>query len=142
MLNKELQQRLAKEYSYAATKMQEATQPARKLFYFSVLFSEAQRTLNWQWDRDLALIYTVTQFAHTQINNMMQASMVNQALPTDWALIFDKLTLVVSDLASYLENAESNDNEKLVQLLGRFAEITYAVLGNGSYLYDKGLIKF
>jgi uncharacterized protein YpuA (DUF1002 family) len=140
-LRKEYQERLSKEYRYAATKMQEVSELDKKLFYFSVLFSEAQRTLNWQWDRDLVLIYTVTQFAHTQINNAMQAFKITQALPIDWATIFNKLTSVASDMATYFEKAESNDNGELIQILGHLSEITYAVLGNGSYLYEKGLIK-
>lgn len=139
--HKELRQRLAKEYRYAVTKMQETQSLAQKLFYFSVLFSEAQRTLNWQWDRDLVLIYTVTHFAHTQINTAVQTSAVTQALPIDWTVVFNKLTSVASDLVTYLENAESNDNEGLLQILGYFAEVTYVVMGNGSYLYEKGLIK-
>ncbi len=137
-MHKELQQHLANEYRYAVTKMQEVSQPARKLFYFSVIFSEAQRTLNWQWDRNLALIYAVTHFTHTQINSAMQTSAISQSLPIDWTLIFDKLTLVTSDMASFFENANNITNDELVQILGRFAELTYAVMGNGSYLYEKG----
>ena len=140
MLREELRQRLAKEYSHAVTKMQESPQPARKLFYFSVFFSEAQRTLNWQWDRDLSLIYAVTQFAHTQINTAMQTSALTQALPIDWDAVYDKLTLFASNLAAYFEKTENNSGEELCQILGYFAEITYAVTGNGSYLYEKGNI--
>ena len=143
LLREELRQRLAKDYSYAVTKMQEETQPAKKLFYFSVLFSEAQRVLNWEWNRDLALIYTVTQHVHTQINNTMQVPGLGQTLPIDWTTVFDKLTQVASDLAAYLEKTENEDSgEELCQILGRLAEIAYAVSGNGSYLYEKGLIKF
>jgi hypothetical protein len=71
-MRKELQLRLVKEYRYAVNKMQESQQPAQKLFYFSVFFGEAQRVLNFEWDRDLALIYTVTQHVHTQFNTTMQ----------------------------------------------------------------------
>jgi len=142
-MREELRQRLAKEYRYAATKMQESQQPVRKLFYFSVLFGEAQRVLNWQWDRDLALIYTVTQHAHTQINTTMHMPGLEQLLPIDWSIVYDRLTQAASDLAAYLEETENKDSrEELHQILGRFAEISYAVNGNGSYLYEKGLIKF
>jgi len=138
----ELRQRLSKEYRYAATKMQESPQPARKLFYFSVLFGEAQRALNWQWDRDLALIYTVTQHAHTQINTTIQMPGLGQVLPIDWTTVYDKLTQVASDLAAYFEKAENEGSkEELCQILGRFAEIAYVVSGNGSFLHEKGLVK-
>ena len=140
-MRKELRQRLAKEYRYAITKMQEA-QPARKLFYFSVFFGEAQRVLNLEWSRDLALIYTVTLHAHTQINTTIQAPGVGQVLPIDWTTVFEKLTQIADDLAAYYEKAENDANKKeLYQTLGRLAEIAYMVSGNGSYLYEKGLIK-
>ena len=35
-MRKELKQRLAKEFRYAATRMQQESHPAKKLFYFSV----------------------------------------------------------------------------------------------------------
>ena len=141
-MHEEFRQRLAAEYRYAVTKMQEVPQPARKLFYFSVFFGEAQRMLNFEWNRDLALIHTVTQHAHTQINNAMQIAALAQALPIDWTAVYDKLTLVASDLATYFENPENQDSrEELCQIVGHFAEIAYAVSGNGSYLHEKGLIK-
>ncbi len=141
MLRKEFRQRLAKEYRYAATKMQDSPQAVKKLYYFSVLFGEAQRVLNWEWDRDLALIYTVTQHAHTQINATMQVPGLGQTLPIDLTTVFDKLTEATSNLAAYFEKSDDN-MEEFNQILGRFAEISYIVSGNGSYLYEKGFIKF
>jgi hypothetical protein len=141
-MREEYQQRLAKEYRYAATKMQEAKDPIRKLFYFSVLFGEAQRVLNWEWDTDLALIHVLSQHIHTQINATMQMPGLGQTLPIDWATFFDRLTQVASDLATYFEEAVGKgDKEKLYKILGYFAEMAYAVSGNGSYLLEKGAFK-
>jgi hypothetical protein len=141
-MRKELRQHIAQEFRYAATKMQEVTQPAKKLYYFSVLFSEVQRVLNWEWDRDLVLVFTVTQHTHTQINAAIQTPAAG-LLPIDWKTINDKLTQVASDLATYYENKENDDNRKeIYQILGRIAEISYAISGNGSYLYEKGAFKF
>jgi len=138
-MRKEYRQRLAKEYRYAVTKMQEA-QPAKKLFYFSVFFGEAQRVLNLEWNRDLALIYLVTQHIHTQIN--AQAPILVQ-LPIDLAIVFERLTQVASDLADYFEKTENEGTrEELYQVLACLAEIAYVVSGNGSFLYEKGVIKF
>lgn len=142
-MHKEYRQRLAKEYSYAVTKMQEVTQPAKKLFYFSVFFGEAQRILNLEWNTSLALMHLVTQQVHTQVNGALQVSGLGQTLPIDWTAIFDKLTQTASDLATYFDKAENEGSkEELYRILGSFAEIAYAVSGNGSYLYEKGLIKF
>jgi hypothetical protein len=141
-MHKEYRQRLATEYRYAVSKMQEA-QPARKLFYFSVIFGEAQRVLNLEWNRDLALIYTISQNAYAQINNAIQTPGLGQVLPIDWTMVYEKLTQVADDLAVYYEKAESDDTKReICQILGRLVEISYAISGNGSYLYEKGLIKF
>jgi hypothetical protein len=137
-MREEFRKRLAEEYRYAVTKMQEAKDPAKKLFYFSVLFGNAQRILNWEWNRDLVLIHAVTYHVHTQVNTTMQTP-GGQIFPIDWANIFKKLTQVTNDLATYFEKAENKDNqEELCEILGCFAEISYAVSGNGSYLHEKG----
>ena len=136
----EFRQRLVEEYRYTATKMQESPQPAQKLYYFSVLWGEAQRILNLEWDRDLALIYMVAQSTYNQVTLLMQPQMISVS-PIDISTVFTALTQATFDLATYLEKPEDNI-EELHQILGRFAEISYVANGNGSYLYEKGLIKF
>lgn len=139
-LHDEFRRRLASEYRYAVTKMQETTEFQKKLYYFSVFYGEAQRVLNWQWNTELALIHTVAQNAHAQATAAMRPGFMD-IFPLDWAAIADKLTLAASDLATYFEKTEYSSSEELYQILGRLAEITYAVTGNGSYLYEKGLIQ-
>jgi hypothetical protein len=139
-VRKEFQERLASEYGYAVTKMQETPIPARKLFYFSVLFGEAQRILNLEWDRDLALVFSVAQYTHTQFTAATQIPGLAQ-IPLDWAIIYEKLTQVTSDIAAYYEKTENDNREEIYQILGRLAEVAYAISGNGSYLYEKGHIK-
>jgi hypothetical protein len=141
-LHKEYRQRLANEYRYAATRMQQEGELVRKLFYFSVFFAEAQRVLNWEWDTNLALIHLVTQQVHTQINVQTQNPGLLQTLPIDWAIVLDRLTQAASDLAGHFENAANERNTReLYRILGSLAEISFAVSGNGSYLYKKGLLK-
>jgi hypothetical protein len=138
-MRKDLRQRLAAEYRYAATKMQEAT-PERKMFYFSVLFGEAQRVLNLEWDRDLALVHMVAQQSHMQIS--AQAPVLGTMLPIKVSTVYEKLTQVTSDIAAYYEKAENKkDKEELCQILGRLAEVAYATNGNGTYLYEKGILR-
>ena len=124
---------------YAVTKMQQSPELERKLFYFSVLFGEAQRVLNWEWNTDLALIHMITQQVHAQVNRLLQTPGLLQTLPIDLRIVFDKLTQVASALATYFEKAENK--EELHRILGGLAEISFATTGNGSYLYDKGAFK-
>lgn len=138
-MRKELRQRLAREYRFAATKMQEV--PAeRKMFYFSVLFGEAQRVLNLEWDIDLALLHLVTQQTYGQINTQLPT--LGTLLPVKASTIFEKLTQCTSDIATYFEKTEKESKkDELYQILARLAEIGYVATGNGSYLYEKGEIK-
>jgi hypothetical protein len=141
-MHEEYRQRLANEYRYAVTRMQQENDLMKKLFYFSVFFGEAQRVLNWEWDTKLALIHLVTQQIHTQINAQMQNPVIVQALPIDWTIVFDKLTQAASGLATHFANAENESNtEELYQILGGLAEVSFAVTGNGSYLNEKGVLK-
>ena len=77
MLREEYRQRLVQEYRYAATKMQESPQPAKKHYYFSVLFGESQRILNWEWDRDLSLVYMTAHYTYNQMSLLMQPGVLN-----------------------------------------------------------------
>jgi len=140
-LHQEYRQRLAKEYRYAADRMRQETEPARKLYYFSAFFGEAQRVLNWQWDRDLVLIHNLTQQTYGQINT--QLPMFGLILPIDVSVILTQLDQVASNLAGYFEKADKDANrEELFEMLGRLAEIGYLAGGNGVYLHERGLIKF
>ena len=142
-MRKELRERLASEYRYAVTKMQEVKPYPKKLFYFSVFFSEAQRLQNWEWDSNLALIHIVAQQVHMQINSAMQNPAIGQVLPIDWAKVYDKLTIVANDLAVYYEKTKERDNQEgLCNILGRLVEISFAVSGHGSYLHEKGTFKY
>jgi len=138
-MRKETRRRLAEEYRRAALKMVETPQLDKKLFYFSVVFGEAQRMLNLEWDDNLALIHQLAQHAHIQITSMVQSGAHN-LLPVDISDIIRALTHATSNLASYFEN-QSNINE-LYRVLKVIAKIGYACTGNGSYLYDKGAISF
>ena len=64
------------------------------------------------------------------------------SLPIDGQIIFEQLTKLSTDLASYFEKTEDDTNDKeLYEILARLAEIAFIANGNGSYLYEKGLIK-
>lgn len=138
-MREEYRKRLANEYRYAVTRMQQENEAVKKLFYFSVFFGETQRVLNWEWNNGLSLIHMVTQQVYTQINATIQVPGLAQTLPIDWTTVLDKLTQVASDLATYFEKAENESGkEELFQILEHFSEIAYTVSGNGSYLYEKG----
>ncbi len=141
-MRKDLRERFAKECRYAVVKMQESPTPAKKLFYFSVIFGEAQRIFNWQWEQDVALIHMVTEQTYSRLNAANQNITTVAFLATEGEKVYAQLTQAASDLATYLEKTGDKDSkEELFNVLGRLSEIGYTVSGNGIYLYEKGMIK-
>lgn len=141
-MREEFRQRLAKQYRYSVTKMQEEKQVAKQLFYFSMFFGEAQRILNWEWTTNVSLIHMVTKHIHTQMLTATQAGL--EQLPSiDWTTVIENWVKATLDLTAYCEKTENFDSsEELCQILGRLAVISYIFSGNGSFLYEKGDIKF
>ena len=88
----------------------------------------------------MALIHLVSQ----QVYNIttQQLPFLGTVLPIQGDVVFANLVKIMSDFTDYLEKEENkNGNEELLLILGRFAEIAYVVQGNGSYLYEKGILK-
>ena len=135
-LPKAVHQRLAQEYRFAADKMAQESDIHRKMFFLSALFAEASRSLNWAWDRDLALIYAVIQHTHQQVQARLQVGGRGVLLSED---IFTGLTEAASELTRYVET--DGQGKDLQAILGRFAELAYASTGNGSWLIERGVLK-
>jgi hypothetical protein len=139
-MREELRQRFATECRYAVNKMMEVADVSKKMFYFSAVFGEAQRLLNLEWDRNVVLVFIVTQQAYNQIN--VQLPLLGSVLPIKLETVFEELTKNAAALADYLEkDSQRAGDDELCQILARFAEITYATQGNGSYLYERGKLK-
>ena len=135
MLPKELRERLASEIRIAATLMNGTEIALEKLYYFSVVYLEVGRIINWQWDADLVLIWLVSQ--QTQARAVAKVQAIAQGdriapLPNDY---FDRLTQTTVELADFVENNGSGND--LAKLMRTFAELVYLTTGNGYYLTQK-----
>ena len=136
----DLHKRLADEFRLAAIRMVDSPNPNQKLFYFSIFFGEAARVLNWHWDRELALIWAITQFTQSQATARWQASKQGDQVATVSKEFFDALAENAVALADYVEN--KGTEQELHQIRGRFSELCYATTGNGYYLVQKGIFNF
>jgi hypothetical protein len=142
-LPKQVKQRLASEFRFAAEKMAEAEDLDTKLYYFSVFSGETTRMLNLSWHRELALLHSVTQDTHRSIQ-----ARINEVrggidpgvigIPGNLAVT---LTKIGRALANLFEENEIDTGE-LFNILAKAAELSYATTGNGKYLMVKGQIKF
>jgi hypothetical protein len=141
-LAKPIREHLRAEFRVAVDHMAGAPDLPDKLYFFSALFGEANRALNREWDRELALLHLVLSTAHgTIMARLSQSNPPGAALPGIPEEVPQALTETAEALAELLEEPEQ-DSAKLFALLARVAEIAYTTTGNGFYLYVKGAINF
>ncbi len=140
-LPEQVHKRLAQEFRLAASKVSEADGIAAKLYFFSIFYGETGRQLNVHWDRDLALLFLVTQGACIGISNPAKLP-PGAGFPPDGISdeLLQALDQVSDELATAFEGSEV-DASRLHTALARTAELTYITTGNGAYLYQKGMIK-
>ena len=117
----DLHKRLADEFRIAATRMSTTTDVAQKLYYFSIFFGESVRVLNWHWDRELALIWAITQFTQTQTTLRLQSTRQGEQVARLSEEFFDALTESAVALADYVE--KKGTEQELYQILGRLSEL-------------------
>ena len=118
--------------------MREESEPLRKIYFFSALFTEISRILNWHWDRDLVLLHWVLQATHKHLAARVQtpSPFVNQELAT---LLAEPLMKVAEGLADHMERG--GEDRVLYELIGRAAAIGYLSTQHGSYVMAKGLVQ-
>ncbi len=139
-LPKPVHEFLENEFSFAASKVVEATNIAEKVYYFSVFFGQAGRQLNAHFDADLALIWSVGQSACNAINNRIAQATGDfpvGGLPDGFMKALDEVSI---EYAGAFEGG-TVDVPRLYAALGRTSELTYLTTGNGAYLYEKGMIR-
>ena len=137
---KHIQERFAQEVQFVATQMAQASDPMDKLYFFSAIYGELGRTLNWEWDRDLAVLRLVLEQTYQLANARVRQIRGGDTVVRLPRAVFDMLTVATEDLAAYVADG-MNDQETLYGLIGRFAELGFVTTGNGHFLYHKGLIK-
>lgn len=138
-LPNDVQRRLATEYRFAARRMREESEPIRKTFFFSALFTEISRIVNWHWDRDLVLLHWTLQATHGALTQRPQ-SPVRGVIGASPDTLLETATEIAEELADHMEQNGADAN--LFRLIGRIAEVGYAATPHGSYVMEKGLITF
>lgn len=138
MLPPDLKKKLRDELHFAVTKMAESDSPHEKLYYFSVFFGETVRVLNWHWDKDVTLIWAITQQTHNSMVQRMAARTQGDPVIALTNVYFDALTREATALVEWIE--KEGTKEELCDIVASLAEITYATTGNGFYLMGKGQI--
>lgn len=132
-IKEENKQSIISELEFSIQKMKEEQNPKTKLYFFSAVYGILQRIFNIDYDPDLVFAH----FVINQVYNNIAAAHMNPdpiiKLPED---LFERLTVVTGD---FLEAIKKDEN--LYEVLKKYSLIGYVALGNGYYLYQKGLLK-
>lgn len=121
------------EIKFSIEKMKEAEDPKAKLYYFSAVFGIIQRIFNIDYHDDLVFIHFVLQSTHNNIIMRLQNPDPVIKMPEDF------LARLMADTEELLGVIEKDGNPYGV--LKKFVLLGYVTVGNGYYLYQKGLLK-
>ena len=132
-LSKNMTQDLIEEIEFVIEKMKSVQDHYSKLYYFSAVYGIMTRIFNFEYNPDLIIAHFVTSSTYNQI----KASLDN---PDKAIKIPDELFEKLQERTEELLNAIKKD-ENLYEVLKMFWLLGYATMGNGYYLYKKGLLK-
>jgi hypothetical protein len=132
-LSKPIKNILVNEIKSALEKMKSSEDPNLIMFYFSAVYAILHRIYNIEYDPDLVFAHFILNGTYQQINARLKAPDPVIQIPEGF---FDKLTKTTEDFLEAIEN-----NKKLYEVLKKFTLLGYVTIGNGYYLYQKGLLK-
>ncbi|MGB7296675.1 MAG: hypothetical protein WBC70_13910 [Candidatus Aminicenantales bacterium] len=121
------------EIKFALEKMKSEKEPNSILYYFSAVYGVMYRIFNIEYDSDLVFAHFVISSTYNQINSRIQVPDKVIQLPPD---LFDKLIKTTEELLDAMVY-----DKNLYEALKTFTLLGYVTVGNGYYLYQKGLLK-
>lgn len=132
-LSKQNKKTLIDEIAFALEKMQVGKDPNLVMYYFSAVYGVLYRIFNIEFDSDLVFAHLILNVTAQQITSRLQATDKIIQIPEN---LFDKLIETTKDFLEAIK-----DNKNLNEVLKRFTLLGYVTVGNGYYLYQKGLVK-
>jgi len=132
-LSTQIKKTLIKEIEFAIEKMQASKDPNSIMFYFSAVYGVLHRIFNIEYDSDLVFAHFVVNGTYQQIALRLQATDKTTQIPEN---LFERLIETTKDFLQALK-----DNKNLYEVLKNYTLLGYVTIGNGYYLYQKGLLK-
>jgi uncharacterized protein YacL (UPF0231 family) len=136
-INSKSRAMIVDEIKFVVTKIEESTDIAQSLYYFSGVHSAVNRIYNQDFNEDLVLLHLVLQSTHTAFINRLNAIKKGG---DNTVLLFDNQIKALSDYLKELAIAIENKKD-LNKILKKFTLLFYSTTGNGYYLLQKGLLK-
>ena len=134
-LSIEIKKTLIKEIEFAIEKMQASKDPNSIMFYFSAVYGVLHRIFNIEYDPDLVFAHFVVNGTYQQINARLQATETDKRIELP-ANLFERLIETTKDFLQALM-----DDRNFYEALKNYTLLGYVTIGNGYYLYQKGLLK-
>ncbi len=135
-LSKQMREKLLEDLRFTHKKMREAQDPRRKMYYFSIPYTTANRILNIEFDRDLLFLDFVVRNSYQTISNRVNQIYVGGddvvPLADDF---FERLTASVKRLEEAVRVGRS-----VAEILKDIAILAYSTTGNGLYLVENDLM--
>ena len=111
-----------------------------KMFYFSAAHGMVSRVLNIDYDSLLILIHSVLTSTYSNINSLLNNIANNSA--AFFSIPKNYLEMVEKNLKEMTLAIDKNNETKIYKAIEKFSVLAYISMGNGNYLYKKGIIKF
>ena len=128
------------EFSKILDLMNSTSNVNEKLFYFSATYGMVSRILNIDYDSLLILIHSVLTSTHASINSLLN-SIANNSI-TFFSIPKNYFEMIEENLKEITLAIDKNNETKIYKALENFSVLAYISIGNGNYLYKKGIIKF
>ena len=128
---------ITSEFDYAVEKMRSEPNPLKKLFFYSATYGVLPRIFNIEYDPMLIHMHLILQTSFGTINHKVQEIVrgVEQVIEIP-SQFFEKLEDTLERMSEKI-----NKNEEFYDDLVAITNLTYAFVGNGQYLYQKGILE-
>ena len=137
-ISKESLGRMLDEIEYVLAQMQQTASPQQALYTFSAVHGVVNRVMNFECDPVLVFAHQVLSTAHATFSSQF-GTMGDR--PNGPAVAAELLTLLQHSITGFSVALQSGGEAQVHQALQRIANITYAMTGNGYYLYTRGKLK-
>ena len=111
-----------------------------KMFYFSAAHGMVSRVLNIDYDSLLILIHSVLTSTYSKINSLLNNIANNST--AFFSIPKNYFEMVEKNLKEMTLAIDKNNETKIYKAIEKFSVLAYISMGNGNYLYKKGIIKF
>lgn len=132
-LSKKYKDMIIEEIKFVLKRMKQEKDSKIKLYYFSAIYGMMHRIFNQEYAPDLIFANFVLNSTYNQINSRLQNPEKIIEIPDE---LFGKLEDATSELLTVIEK-----DQNLYEVLKKFILLGYVTIGNGYYLYQKGLLK-